>query len=209
MNKIIKKLASLILISTILTMVFAGCSKRDDDTKSNSADVNTELSSESISSKPEESLEEPPSSEESQKAETLVYIGTVNTEFKEYAVDIGGEVTADKLIAAIADLTGWDLTLADTVSSGKGGMAVSFSPECALVTGPPLEQKDEFHVFDNYGLAQMILDSIQETLQKNFVMEPGEPSKLDIWYSMEDKPIEIEGVIISMEEPWSKQKVFG
>lgn len=35
-----------------------------------------------------------------------------------------GELTPEKLIQGIADLTGWNLTLAEAVISGKGGMNV-------------------------------------------------------------------------------------
>lgn len=59
-----------------------------------------------------------------------------------------GEVTPENLIAAMGELTGWDLTLSedDPVTTGKGGMTVSFAPESAIFTGPPEEQKDEFHM---------------------------------------------------------------
>lgn len=42
-----------------------------------------------------------------------------------------GEVTPENLIAAMGELTGWDLTLSedDPVTTGKGGMTVSFAPE--------------------------------------------------------------------------------
>ena len=211
MKKLINKFLSCILAICLITMAFTGCDKRDDEVKKeNQTSIEVKSSSNSVDNDKSEKTEssEIEASSQNQKEETYVYIGTYSTELKKYAVDISGDVTPDKLIAAIADLTGWNLTLSDTVTSGKGGMSVSFSHECALVTGPPMEQKDEFHVYDNYNLANMILDSIQETLQRNFVMEPGDPSNLDIWYSMEDKPIEIEGVIISMDEPWGKQKIF-
>ena len=146
---------------------------------------------------------------QTQDAKISVYIGTSKGGFKEYPVQIDGEVTAEKLIAAMADLTGWNLDLSDDVFSGKGGMTVSFAPECALVTGPPEAQKDEFVVYDNCGLAQMILDSIQETLRKNFVAEPGDPASLDIWYCIDEQPIEIEGQVIATDKPWDEQNIFG
>lgn len=55
-----------------------------------------------------------------------------------------GKLTPDALIQGIADLTGWDLTLAEEVISGKGGMSVCLSSESALFTGPPDPQKEEF-----------------------------------------------------------------
>lgn len=146
----------------------------------------------------------------SEEEQTFVYIGTQNAGFKKYPVDIA--VTPEcgnDLVAAIAGLTGWNLNMSDDVISGKGGVSVTFSKDCALVTGPPEEQKEEFFVYDSYQLAQTILDSIQETLRQNFVQAPGNPEDLDVWFSIEDEPIEIEGVTISLEEPYGDQKVFG
>lgn len=138
-----------------------------------------------------------------------IYIGSYNGGFKEFPVSIDGEVTPEKIISEIAELTGWNLELADNVFSGKGGMAVCFSKACSLLTGPPMNQKEEFTVYDNFGLAQLILDSVQESLRRNFVQVPGNAENLDIWYSIEDTPIEIEGTLISMEKPWSEQELFG
>ena len=135
-----------------------------------------------------------------------VYIGTIPTGFKPYEVPVE-DVTGENLIAAIADLTGWNLSV-DGVYSGKGGVTVSFTPECALVTGPPEEQKEEFYVYDNYSLARMILDSIQETLRRNFVLEPGDPESLDIWYCIGDKPVVIEDTTIPIDEPYAGTKIF-
>ena len=139
-----------------------------------------------------------------------ICIGSYSGGFKEFPLSIeGDEFTPEKLVSEIADLTGWNLDLADKVFSGKGGMAICFSKACSLLTGPPVNQKEEFFVFDNYGLAQLILDSIQESLRRNFVETPGNAENLDIWYSIEDTPIEIEGTLISMEKPWAEQELFG
>lgn len=121
-----------------------------------------------------------------------LYIGTKAGGFTEYPMSYEGELTPELLIQGIADLTGWDLTLAEPVISGKGGMSVCLSDESSLFIGPPDPQKDEFHVYDGRQLAETILDSIQKTLQKGFVLEPGDPDKLDIWYFMEDgQPLEL------------------
>ena len=96
-----------------------------------------------------------------------------------------GDLTAEKLIQGIADLTGWDLTLAEEVTSGKGGMSVCLSSESALFNGPPDPQKNEFHMYDVGQLAETILDSIQKTLQEGLALEGGNPDTLDIWYFME------------------------
>ncbi|NBI69346.1 hypothetical protein D1646_21795 [Pseudoflavonifractor sp. 60] len=149
-------------------------------------------------SQPSNSATTPPADEstdptpaEGEQTATL-YIGTKAGGFAEYPMTYEGELTAEKLIQGIADLTGWDLTLAEPVVSGKGGMSVCLSGESSLFTGPPDLQKEEFHMYDAGQLAETILDSIQRTLQKGFVLEPGDPENLDIWYFMEgEKPLEL------------------
>ena len=153
---------------------------------------------------PENPVTEAPSPE-TEPTQIYLYIGTASGGFRTYPAEIEGEVTAESLIEEISRLTGWDLTLADQVTSGKGGMTVSFSPSCAIFTGPPEPQKDEFFVYDNVSLAQMILDTVQQTLQQNFVLEPGDPSSLDIWFSVEDQPIEIENLLVPMDKPWDNE----
>ncbi len=96
--------------------------------------------------------------------DAVLYIGTENTEYKEYEFYVKGEITPEKLIGEIENLTGWNLELSDEVTSGKGGMSVCFTKNCSLFSGPPNPQKDEFHVYDRYQLARIILDSVKKTL---------------------------------------------
>lgn len=134
-----------------------------------------------------------------------LYIGTKAGGFAEYPMTYEGELTPELLIQGIADLTGWDLTLAESVTSGKGGMGVCLSGESALFTGPPDPQKDEFHMYDGEQLAETILDSIQKTLQKGFVLEPGDPDTLDIWYYTEgNQPLELPNLGLSwpVDQPY-------
>lgn len=135
----------------------------------------------------------------------MVYIGTKTNGFTDYPMTYDGELTPEKLIQGIADLTGWDLTLAEPVISGKGGMSVCLSSESSLFTGPPDPQKDEFHVYDAGQLAEMILDSIQKTLQEGFTLEGGDPDALDIWYYMEgEQPLELPALGLSwpIDQPY-------
>lgn len=134
-----------------------------------------------------------------------LYIGTKANGFTEYPVTYEGELTPELLIQGIADLTSWNLTLAEPVISGKGGMSVCLSNESSLFTGPPDPQKEEFFMFGLDDLAETLLDSIQKTLQKGFVLEPGDPDSLDIWYFMEgDKPLELPGLGLSwpIDQPY-------
>ena len=135
----------------------------------------------------------------------LLYIGTRAGGFQEYEMNYDGDLTPELLIQGIADLTGWDLTLAEPVISGKGGMSVCLSDESALFTGPPDPQREEFHMYDAEQLAETILDSIQKTLQEGFTGEGGDPDALDIWYCMEgEQPLELPALGLSwpIDQPY-------
>lgn len=139
-----------------------------------------------IITEPEEPT--PPTDEQT----ATMYIGTKAGGFNEYPMAYEGELTPEKLIQGIADLTGWNLTLAENVVSGKSGMSVYLSSESSLFTGPPDPQREEFHMYDVGQLAETILDSIQKTLQESFTGEGGDPDALDIWYYMEgNQPLEL------------------
>lgn len=125
--------------------------------------------------------------------------------FSTYEVELNGEMTPEKLIAGIAELTGWDLTLADAVTSGKGGMTVCFSTECALFAGPPEPQVEAFFVFDAESLCKQILDSIKKTLQMNYTTSDGDPDTLNIYYCMaDDQPLTLDalGITWAPDEPY-------
>lgn len=135
----------------------------------------------------------------------VLYIGTRAAGFREYPMEHEGELTPEELIRGIGDLTGWDLTLAEPVTDGKGGMSVCLANSSSLFQGPPDPQKDEFHVYSAEELAETILDSIQKTLQNYYVISPGDPDNLDIWYCMEGgKPLELPELGLSwpLEEPY-------
>lgn len=192
-----KKLA--ILFALTLCVALAGCnqpaaSQGGEPTQTPSGNVNT----------PPVKASTEPAPTESEQTATL-YIGTKAGGFNEYPMPYEGELTAEKLIQGIADLTGWDLTLAEPVISGKGGMSVCLSSESALFTGPPSPQKDEFHVYGTEQLAETILDSIQKTLQEGFTLEGGDPDTLDIWYYLEgERPLELPDLGLSwpLDQPY-------
>lgn len=77
-----------------------------------------------------------------QGTEYTLYIGMDGT-FQEYPMTYEGEldeqglVPAEAMIAGMAELTGWNLDLADEITSGPGGMTVSFADTCSIFTGPP------------------------------------------------------------------------
>ena len=135
----------------------------------------------------------------------MVYIGTKAGGFTDYPIVYDGDLTPEKLIQGIADLTGWDVTLAEDVVSGKGGMSVYLADESALFTGPPDPQREPFFVYGAEQLAETILDSIQKTLQMGFTGDGCDPDALDIWYCMEDgQPLETPALGISwpIDQPY-------
>ena len=175
-----------------LGLVLSGCSSKEPESQGSS------------SSQAEQD------SQETEARVPTIYIGTYDSEgngsFQEFPFVSSGEVTPESLISAMAELTGWDLTLSadDPVTTGKGGMTVSFAPESAIFTGPPEEQKDEFHVYSSDQLCYEIFDSVKKTLQENF--SPENPEALDVYYCT-DGSTEIEldnlGVVLPMDEPYS------
>lgn len=179
-----KKLA--ILFALALCVALAGCNQSVLPQGGEPSEPQETPEVDVIITEPEEPT--PPADEQT----ATLYIGTRANGFTEYPMTYDGELTAEKLIQGIADLTGWDLTLVEDVISGKGGMSVCLSSESALFTGPPDPQREEFHMYDVGQLAETILDSIQKTLQEGFTLEGGDPDTLDIWYYMEgDQPLEL------------------
>ena len=202
-----KKLA--ILFSLTLCVALAGCNQP----AAPQGGEPTQEPSDSVTTPPVQEPTEPtlpvegptePTPPANEQTATL-YIGTKAGGFTEYPMTYDGELTPEKLIQGIADLTGWDLTLAEDVISGKGGMSVCLSSESALFVGPPDPQKEEFRVYDVGQLAETILDSIQKTLQEGFTLEGGDPDALDIWYFMEgEKPLELPALGLSwpIDQPY-------
>ena len=188
-----------ILFLLLLCVVLAGCGAPAASEESGTQNLDTSVGA--------------PSPEETEAVENdqtaVLYIGTRDAGFAEYPVTCKGGLTPEMLIAGIAELTNWDLTLAEPVTVGKGGMSVCLSEKAALFTGPPDPQKEEFHMFDAEQMAQTVLDSIQKTLQMGFVGEGGDPDALDIYYYMEgDKPLELPvlGMSWSLEQPYQWEK---
>lgn len=142
---------------------------------------------------------------EAGSAATL-YIGTKDRGFQEYPINYDGELTPELLIQSIADLTGWDLTLAEEVYSGKGGMSVCLSSQSALFVGPPDPQNEEFFVYDSCQLSRTVLDSIQKTLQMGFTGPLGDPDALDIYFFLEgNQPLELPDLGLSwpLDQPYA------
>ena len=116
-----KKLA--ILFALTLCVALAGCNQPVPPQGGEPSEPQGTPEVDVIITEPEEPT--PPTDEQTAK----LYIGTKAGGFNEYPMAYEGELTAEKLIQGIADLTGWDLTLAEPVISGKGGMSVCLNSE--------------------------------------------------------------------------------
>lgn len=203
------------LLAAVLCASMAGCGGQasevlpESPTDAHNSASPTESTSaipESGSSEnsPEESTLNSADNTEAQKEATL-YIGMAPDQFEMYPLSYSGELTPEALIQGISELTWWDLTLADTVSTGKGGMTVCFAETCSLFIGPPDPQNEKFHVFSTDQFSQTILDSIQKTLQMNFTGAGGNPDNLDIYYCAQDsRPLTLPllGYTWSIEQPY-------
>ncbi len=170
-------------LALMLLFTLSACSDRQDEKPPTPSDL-------PVSSGPETA--NPSDDAKAPANEATLYIGTKETGFTEYPLTYEGDLTPETLIAGIGELTGWDMTLAEAVTTGKGGMSVCFADTSALFMGPPEPQNEEFHVFSAEQLAQTILDSVQKTLQMGFTGEGGDPDALDIYYYMEgEQPLEL------------------
>lgn len=207
-NHVMKK--KVLLCAAVCAMILAmgvGCSEQSSNSQ---AAIETTSITQSANSSSEAAKAPETSSISSASSSNAVtaniYIGAEEN-FKEYPCEFDKTPTPDQLIAAIAEKTGWNLTLADVLTTGKGGITVSFSKESALFTGPPEPQKEEFYMYDAVQLDKTILDSIQKTLQNNLTDSTlGDPSKFNVFYSMEgDKALELPnvGVTIPLEQSYS------
>lgn len=183
----------------LLCLTLAGCGGNSGSAGQEPADSQTAAPAETPEPEKTPAPEKVPAAEpaEGEKTATL-YIGTRAEGFAEYPMPYGGELEPDALIEGIGRLTGWDMSLEEPVITGKGGMSVCFSENCALFVGPPEEQKEEFHMFGADQLAETLLDSVQKTLQENYTLEGGDPDALDIWYFLKgDQPLSIPSLGLS------------
>lgn len=193
----------------LLCLLLAGCSQTAEPQDSDPADTGTSSIAPADPIPPADDLVPPAevatTDEPAVRNLATLYIGTKSVGFQEYPMDYAGDLTPELLIQGIADLTGWDLTLAEAVTTGKGGMSVCLSNGSALFVGPPEPQRDEFHMFSAEQLAETLLDSIQKTLQMGFTGVGGDPDALDIYYYMEgEQPLELPDVGLSwpLDQPY-------
>lgn len=189
-----KKLISILLAGTLAcSMTACGGSK-------------TEETQDSVAESVQDAEGEATEQIRTESTSTTIYIGTLGGTMEEYPCDSSDNPTPEMVISTMAGLTGWNLDLADKVTVGEGGMTVCFAKTSSLFVGPPEPQNEEFMVFDGEDLTRKILDSIQYTLQHNFVdSELGDPESLDIYFSMEgNQPLELPliGKTLPIDQPY-------
>ena len=191
----------------ILLFTLSACSRgQDENGPSESSPPVSTGQEETAPPETEQPEVEQPETPDAAANEAILYIGTRDSGFSEYPMTYEGTLTPEILIAGIAELTGWDMTLVEDVATGKGGMSVCFAETSTLFTGPPDPQNEEFFMFSAEQLAQTILDSTQKTLQMGFTGEGGNPDALDIYYYMEgEKPLELPdiGKVWPLDQPYA------
>lgn len=216
MKPLIRKFAVISAIMGMISFSLVGCatpSEQQTTESSTSSISNTQTNNtqsgdtQSSNTQNSDSQSSQETSSQTETQEAILYIGRDN-DFKEYALKYEGELKPETLIQGISNLTRWDLSLSDEVTTGKGGMTVSFAKTSALFVGPPENQKDEFFMYDAETLIPTILDSVKETLQENFVdtSAGGDPDSLNIYYCMEgDQPLTFDNinVTIPMDAPYT------
>lgn len=79
------------------------------------------------------------------------------------------ELDPEALIAALAEETGWDLTLSasPTLDEDSNSVTVAFAEGSAIYAEPPEQQKDDYHVYDAQDLIYTVLNSVASTLYQN------------------------------------------
>lgn len=204
-----------LLCAGALLLTLAACALQDEVQEDPSS---TQGSQSSSSQSPAQSQgdasqsQEDSSQEQPQDGETVtLYIGS-RDQFTQYDSVYEGELTdtglvpPEEVVAQMAQLTGWNLDLDGEIFTGKGGITVTFAQTCSLFSGPPEEQKDEFHVYDSYQLDQTILDSVKKTLQAWAVVPGmGDPDSVDVYFcgpGGEDLVLEDLGLTISSTQPY-------
>lgn len=138
---------------------------------------------------------------------TSIYIGIAGQTMTEYPCESSDNPTPEMILSTMAALTGWKLDLADKVKVEDGKITVCFAKTSSLFVGPPESQVEEFAVYDGDELTRTILDSIQYTLQHNYVnSESGSDGTYDIYYSMEGgQPLELPlvGKTLPLDQPYN------
>jgi hypothetical protein len=181
------------LLVCLLAAALSGCQTEEQQTPSPSASA-------SVSDAVTADTPQPSDSGDGEDGGLYLFLG--GDDYTCYPAQ--ADSTPEELVAELEELTGWNLSLADEITSGRGGMTVSFAKDSCLFVGPPEEQKDEFRVYDGVQFTFAVLDSVQKTLQ--CWASPTNPDSVDVYFCMEgDVPLELEslGITLPMDQPYS------
>lgn len=199
-----KKVLLLVLVCGILGFS-AGC--RQDGTADAAKDMTGSGTSDIMKVTENGGGAEAESGGDSQQSDGVkLYISTGDGKFQSYDYSASEEATPDSLVKAMETLTGWEISLADEITTGKGGMTVCITGQSAVFMGPPANQKEDFLVKNEQSMVYAVLDSIQKTLQT--YASPKNPDSVDIYYSMEGNvPIRIDNldITIPMDQPYTHE----
>lgn len=199
-----KKVVVSALLACMLAFSMTGCGGETEE----SSAVETEETTETAETGEEATSEEAETEQVTTKeTAAIIYIGT-DGNMKEYECQASKNMTPEVMISTMATMTGWNLDLAQDVTAEENKMTVCFANTSSIFAGVPEEQEEEFAVSDKGQLVATILDSIQYTLQQNFVdVEAGEePSSLNIYYCMEgEQPLDLSDInkTVPVDQPYT------
>lgn len=107
---------------------------------------------------------------------------------------------ADTLIAILAEVTGWNLNLAEPVSVTPGSFIISFAEDSSIYTGAVDSSKPDFAITDRQKLVTTILDSIVANMYTAY------KESLTIYFTSADGSdisVPDAGITISASEPYA------
>lgn len=183
------------LISVLLVCALAGAMTACGGNEENAAE-----DTETVTSEASDTIR-------TETTSTAIYIGIAGQTMTEYPCESSDNVTPEMMLSTMAGVTGWNLDLADQIKIEDGKITVCFAKTSSLFTGMPETQTEEFAVYDGDELTRTILDSIQYTLQHNYVNdESGSDGTYDIYYCMEGgQPLELPliGKTLPADQPYN------
>ncbi len=191
-----KKLIS-VLLACALAGVMTACGSNEESTSEETEIVTSDIPD----------TEEDVETIRTESTSAAIYIGIAGQTMTEYPCESSDNMTPEMLLSTMEGVTGWNLDLADKVKIEDGKITVCFAKTSSLFVGPPESQVEEFAVYDGDELTCTILDSIQYTLQHNYVnSETGSEGIYDIYYCMEgNQPLELPliGKTLPMDQPYN------
>lgn len=167
---------ALLFILIVMAVSFAACgdkSQGQDPQTSQPIGAQTD-GAQSLQNKASES---PQASEKTAVLIADFSNGNSDLILKRYDLGYSGELTPEKLLEGLTNLTGLDFYA--NVTRTQMGILVDWKKDSTLIANlDDREQKEEFHFFDADSLRWFMMDSLYRTLIGNFGEE-------DVYYSMD------------------------